>query len=119
MKLRMSHGHPPAGDPKEITIFADSFVRGGDPLVKLLGQGRDQNTVWATYSAAVPIQKAELLYTKDRGAWRERNWDAVPAQLDSSEHKVIATLPPGTTVYFINLTDSRDCITSSEHEELK
>jgi hypothetical protein len=44
MKLRMPNGHPPAGDPKEITAFADSILRGGAPLTKLLGQGRDQDT---------------------------------------------------------------------------
>ena len=26
LKLRMPHGHPPAGDPKEITVFADSLL---------------------------------------------------------------------------------------------
>jgi sialate O-acetylesterase len=119
MKLRMPHGHPPAGDPREITIFADSILRGGEPLPKLLGQGRDRDSVWATYSATVRIEKAELLYTRDRGDWRERHWETAAADLDPNGKKVTARLPQGTTVYFLNLTDSRGCIVSTEHEETR
>lgn len=32
IKLRMPHGHPPAGDPPEIVAFADSVVKGGPKL---------------------------------------------------------------------------------------
>ena len=32
IKLRMTHGHPPFGDPPEITAFADSIVKGGQKL---------------------------------------------------------------------------------------
>ena len=32
--------------------------------------------------------------------------------------KASATLPDGITVYYINLFDNRDCVTSTEHVEI-
>ena len=34
IKVRMPHGHPPAGDPPEIVAFADSIVRGAPKLTE-------------------------------------------------------------------------------------
>jgi uncharacterized protein YycO len=33
--------------------------------------------------------------------------------------KVVATLPDGVRVYYINLFDDRDCVVSTEHVELE
>lgn len=30
LKIRMGHGHPPSGDPREITVFADSILAGSN-----------------------------------------------------------------------------------------
>jgi hypothetical protein len=35
-----------------------------------------------------------------------------------SDGRVTAALPPGTRVYFFNLFDQRDCVVSTEHQEL-
>ena len=41
IRLRMPHGHGPAGEaPKEIQVFADSFLKHGEPLARVTGQGR-------------------------------------------------------------------------------
>lgn len=117
IRLRMPHGHGPAGEaPEEIRVFADSILKGGVPLARITGQGREGTSVWATFEAQAPVTKAELLYTQDRGTWPERNWVAVPAQL--AKGKVTATLPEGVTVYYLNLYDDRNCAVSTEHEEL-
>jgi len=123
IRLRMPHGHGAAGEgPEEIRVFADSFLKGGQPYGKITGQGREGANVWATFECPVPIAKAELMYTKDLGLWPERKWEAVPAQLapgaDAAHGKVTGTLPEGVTVYYLNLYDDRKCAVSSEHEEL-
>ena len=77
IRLRMPHGHGPAGEgPKEIHVFADSILKGGVPLAKITGQGRDGRQVWATYESQRPIKKAELNFTRDLGPWPNRKWEA-------------------------------------------
>ncbi len=118
IRLRMPHGHGDAGEgPKEIFAFADSIVKGDAPLLRLTGQGRDANLVWATFESAGKITKAELNVTRDVGKWPDRKWEALPAQMDATG-RVTATVPEGTTVYYLNLFDDRDCVVSTEHEEL-
>ena len=117
LRPRMPHGHESGWAPKEIATFADSIVNGDAPLAKITGQGRDARNVWATFSCDHPITKAELEFTKDTGPWQKRLWEAAPAQIEGG-NKVAATLPEGTTVYYLNLTDDRDCLVSTEHEEI-
>lgn len=117
IRMRMPHGHGAAGEgPEEIHIFADSILCGGDPLPKFTGTGRDGNTVWATFETKVPIERAELTYTKATGAWKERLWESVPATIENG--KITAALPEGVTVYYVNIFDKRGCVVSTEHVEL-
>jgi dienelactone hydrolase len=120
IRLRMPHGHGPAGEaPKEIQVFADSILKGGEPLAKITGQGRDGRKVWATYESPRPIKYAELNVTRDLGLWPNRKWDAVRIPVGGNPAgRVTGTLPEGATVYYINLFDDRDCAVSTEHEEL-
>ena len=118
IRLRMPHGHGPAGEgPQEIFAFADSILRDARPLPRLTGQGRDSNRVWATFDTVGPLAKAELNVTRDTGKWPDRKWEALPAEVDATG-RVTASLPADTTVYYLNLFDDRDCVVSSEHEEL-
>jgi dienelactone hydrolase len=120
IRLRMPHGHGAAGEaPKEIGVFADSILRGGVPLAKITGQGREGREVWVTYESQRPIKKVELNVTRDLGPWQQRKWDAIPAAIGAdTPGRAKATLPEGVTVYYLNLFDDRDCVVSSEHEEL-
>lgn len=119
LRPRMPHAHGgPGENPKEIQVFAESIVSGGKPLARITGQGRDGRNVWATFSSEQPIAKAELEYTKDTGPWQKRLWEAVPATI-GADGKVTAQLPEGTKVYYVNLTDDRECVVSTEHEEVE
>ena len=118
LRPRMPHGHEPGQVPKEIHIFVESVVNGGTPLAKMTGQGRDGRKVWATFASAQPITKAALHFTKDTGLWPKRLWEEVPATIDAAG-RVDAVLPDGARVWFINVTDDRDCVASTEHEELE
>ena len=119
IRLRMPHGHGGAGEkPKEIHVFADSILKGGDPLLRLGNQGHDGRKVWATFQGAHPVVKAELNITRGTGRWQERKWEALPAVVEANG-QVTATLPEGVTVYYLNVFDDRDCAISTEHEELQ
>ena len=116
IRLRMEHGHGGPGErPEEIHAFADQITSGGQPLASIQSQGGEGRRVWAEYRSAVPIVRAELNYTSQRGAWKERWWNSFPAALDADHAKVTADLPDGVTAYYFNLIDSRGLIVSTEH----
>jgi cephalosporin-C deacetylase-like acetyl esterase len=118
LKLRMPHGHAPAGDPPEITMFADSLVRGGPALPRIVAQGREDRVAWVTYASPTPVTKATLLYTEARGDWVLREWQSVSLPISDGAERITVRIPSGATAYYLNLADSRGCIVSSEHEEL-
>jgi dienelactone hydrolase len=116
LRPRMPHGHESGWAPAEIATFADSIVKGGDLMPIITDQGHEGRKAWATFNSVHPIAKAELHYTKDTGPWQKRLWEIASATL--TEGAASAELPEGTHAYFLNLTDDRDLVVSSEHEEL-
>lgn len=118
LRVRMPHGHGPAGEnPEEIHIFANSLLKGGDPLAKITDQGHSAEEVWATFKSATPIEKAELCFTRGSGRWQERKWETLPADIDSTTNRVTAKLPADAKVFYLNLFDNRQCAVSTEHIE--
>lgn len=117
MKIRMPHDHPPAGDPPEIRVFADSIVHGEPGLAIVTDQGQSGALAWVEWEQEVPVQSAELVYTTDTGNWVTREWRSVPARLTSFGHRAEVAIPSGTTACFFNLKDERGCIVSSGHFE--
>ncbi len=113
----MPHAHGGAGEnPKEIHVFADSIFNGGKHLPKLGQQGREGNTAWTQFEADLPVEKAELNYTKDSGKWQQRKWETTAATLAAG--KASAAIPNGAMVYYFNLTDRSGAFASSEHVEI-
>jgi dienelactone hydrolase len=120
LRVRMPHGHGGAGEnPAEILAFAENQVAHGQPLAKIVAQGRDGQQAWATFEAVSPIQRAELTYTCQTGKWQDRKWETAPATIDAAAHKIVARLPQGVKVYYFNLIDQRNLIVSTEHEEVQ
>ena len=96
IRLRMPHGHGGAGEnPEEIRVFADSILKQGTPLPVITDSGGEGTSVWATYTAKLPVVKAELNFTKDSGRWQDRKWESIPAELTGD--RVTAKLPRGDT----------------------
>jgi dienelactone hydrolase len=117
LHVRLPHGHPPAGDPPEVLAFADSIVRGADPLPRILRVDRAARLVSVAYASARPLARAELNYTAaSSGDWEKREWKTIPAEL--SPGHVQALLPDDAAIYFLNLFDDRDLIVSTEHETI-
>jgi dienelactone hydrolase len=120
LKVRMPHGHPPAGDPKEITVFADSIVKTGTPpLARVIERGRNESTAWITWetAASTPITSVEFVFTTDTGHWPKRNWTSVLARTTPGKQRAENKIPDTATAFYFNLHDSRGCTVSSELRE--
>jgi dienelactone hydrolase len=115
IRVEMPHGHNQGEDPEEIRVFTDSLLRGGTPLARFKGHGRDGDKVWALCESARPIAKAELCYTRASGYWIDRKWNILPARFDSATGRIEAELPLHTTTWFLNAFDDRNCVASTPH----
>jgi dienelactone hydrolase len=115
--VNMPHGHPQGWAPREIGIFVDQHLVGGDPLAQLTDLRREGAAVTATVRCKVPVSAAALHFTTDTGPWKERRWQSRPASCEGSV--VRAGLPPDRPlVYFLTVTDRRGATVSTEHEAL-
>jgi dienelactone hydrolase len=119
LRVRMPHGHGgPGENPAEILAFADNQFGRGPALAKITSQGRDGRRAWATFEASSPLQRAELHYTCQTGKWQDRKWETAAATIDAAAHKVVAQIPQGVKVYYLNLIDRQNLVVSTEHEEI-
>ena len=119
IRIEMPHGHGGLGEnPEEIRLFADSLLRDDLALPRIVGQQVADQQVTLTYDASTPITAAELIFTRDTGAWLERKWQALPLEVPMENHAITAPLPEGTTVFYVNLIDNRGAVVSSEHTEI-
>lgn len=120
IRVRMPHGHGPAGEgPEEIRTFADSVLNGGPPLPAILEQGRENNWAWVKFKGQAPVVTAELTFTKQTGKWQDRLWETIPATIDAQTSTAKAPLPEGATVYYFNLFDEKGQAASSEHQTVE
>jgi len=118
LRVRMPHGHGPAGEnPEEIHVFANHHLKGGKPLPRISSQGQSGTQAWATFSSPVPLKRAELCWTGDGGRWQERKWRQSPATVNPESGKITADVPAEARVFYLNLFDERDCVVSTEHFE--
>ena len=118
LRIRMPHGHGPAGEnPEEIRVFADQLLQGGPALPRIVSAKIVGNQLMVTYASEVDIVKAEFSYTAEKGAWQDRKWDAVEVQINADEKTVVCDIPATATVFYLNLFDNRQCVVSTEHFE--
>jgi len=117
IRIRMPHGHGGAGEnPEEIHAFANSILCKKTPLPTITAQGHDDENAWIAFNPEANITGAELVYTKATGKWQDRLWESIPATVDHDANKATAAIPEGATVFYLNLTDERNLVVSSEHE---
>jgi dienelactone hydrolase len=114
LTLRMTHGHEAGWAPKEIGLFVDAALKGGDTLAKLTPPTVNGETIRCRVASKVPVERARLLYAVDSGPWQERAWAEVEAKRVGDG--VEATLPPDRPlVAFLNVVDARGAVASSPH----
>jgi hypothetical protein len=109
----MPHSHDEGERPEEIYAFADHLLRSMPPLATVQDQRQRGELVWLNYTAQIPIAKVDFNYTTDPGEWKDRRWATVAAE-SQGQHKFRATLPPGVTAYYFNLTDEHGLVVSSD-----
>jgi dienelactone hydrolase len=118
IRVRMPHGHAEGWTPKEIGLFVDSVLTGGAPLPRIGEMETVGGKAAAAFSATVPIVKGELHHAVATGAWQQREWKSVEAQV--SDGKVSADLPGDRPlVYFLSITDGRGALASTPHAVLE
>ncbi len=116
IKLRMLHGHPPYGDPKEITAFADSFLRGTPPLVAFTSAEMKGNQLVVSYETyGRRVVRAELLMTKETNPLLEaRLWTAREIEgWDETPGAFSVPIPEGAVMYYVNLITDDGLVSSS------
>ena len=125
LRVRMPHGHGPAGEnPEEIRAFADAIL--GVPssvaspgLATITGQGSAGTTTWVTWRGGQPIRTAELCFTAASGRWQDRLWETEPATIhptaDGTDGRASAFIPAGATAWYLNLVDDTGLVVSGEH----
>lgn len=113
VRKEMPHGHEAGWAPKEISIFADSYVKNGIPLPRIEEPIVDNNFIKAAYTSGLPLSAAYVLYTNDTGIWEKRQWHEEPANFTDTE--VTVELPDDVRCWFLAIEDERDAYVSSEH----
>ena len=117
IEVRMRHSHPAGWAPKEIGLYVDGVLAGGDPLPRLGPMETADGKTKATITSKVPVASGQLHYTTDSGPWPERTWHSVAAKL--ADGRVEAELPAERPlVYYLSVTDQREAMTSTQHAEL-
>lgn len=126
---RMPHGHGPGWELNmvpEIYALAEHGLKGtGAPLARITQQPEvgAEGTVVLGYLSAVPLVSATLHFLTGPLAYvipegknhfdLAQSFQAEEARIDAVAMTVSAILPEHCTAYYINLTDERGCIVSS------
>jgi dienelactone hydrolase len=116
---KMGHGGGPSNAVPDSYAFADSIVQDGKPWCLQVSQVRNDNIVEVDFSSTKPLERAVLISTTDTGFTGKRKWIESPAMLSKSSElwHLSATLPTGTTAWFIN-AHSQGLTVSSDYQEI-
>ncbi len=116
IKLRMPHGHPPAGDPKEITVWADHYLKGTPKPPTFDSTRVADGRLTATFSSGgAKVVKAEFLWTSDTNpVHMDRAWFVRPADLfEPGKGRCEAAVPSDAVMFFMNLVTDDGCVFST------
>lgn len=114
----MRHGHAPGWNPPDSYAFAESVVQTGAPWCRQLGVKVDGESARISFTSTKPIDKAVLISTSDIGFTGRRKWMDAPADFRQNKDRVIvnATLPSGTTAWFVNIHNAALVVSSDLQE---
>ena len=115
VKVRMPHGHPPAGDPREIAAFADSVVFGRPALPKVTSAEMRGGALAVSWRAdGRRVAQAFLVRTASRdGNWSKRAFDSVPVAFSGAS--LTAAVPPDSELWYVNLVTDDGLVVSTRH----
>ena len=116
----LSHGHGSAYNPPDSYAFAEAIVRDGKPWCVQSSAQQVRGAVSVEFSATRPLERAVLISTTGTGFTGQRKWLEAPARLEQrgATWRVTATLPAGTTAWFVNVR-SATLAASSDYQTVK
>lgn len=116
----MRHSHPAGWNPPDGYAFAESIVREGRPWCVSQEVTREGSVVGVGFATARMLESAVLVSTADRGFTGSRTWTETPASLirQDTTWRATATLPSGTTAWFINVR-AAGLTVSSDFQEVR
>ena len=112
IKHKMAHGHPPAGDPKEIAAWADYYLKGGArPLSVIEAKMSDGRMAVRIDPGDEEAVSAVLLYTKEGQPSSpnvrfsdSREWIVVPIDgFTRGATSVSVDVPAEALIFFVNV----------------
>lgn len=116
LKHRMPHGHPPAGDPKEITALADHVLKGAPAPVEVTSATVSDGRLHVRFDAhGRRVAKAQLLSTTDANpVLMDREWTVAPVDGLSGETSAFsAPVPKGAVMFFANVVTDDGLVSST------
>ncbi|HRR36192.1 MAG TPA: acetylxylan esterase, partial [Clostridia bacterium] len=115
----MGHNHPIAWNVEEPYVFADSVVKSGSPLTKIISvqpSPSDPQKIRIDYQMpqGVSLDHAQIIYTADVSSWTSGIvWNTLPLSNVVGENAVEAVIDPSYKAYYFNLVGSRGLTVSS------
>ena len=118
---KMRHGHGPPWNKPDSYAFADSVVKEGEMWCRQTGCSQKGDLFSVTFTSSKQLIKAVLVSTTDTGATGSRKWIESPVSMITRGQDCIAsaTLPKGSTAWFINVVSKEGLIVSSDFEKKK
>lgn len=121
VRLRMPHGHPPSGDPKDVAAHADHLLKGAPAPARVKGAwvrgGRLEMEVDA---AGRKVAKTELLCTTSSvPLLRDRPWTATPGPLPDAAGRCALPVPENAVMFVANVVTDDGLVASTRIFERK
>lgn len=116
LKHRMPHGHPPAGDPKEIAAFADHVLKGAPAPVEIESAAVSDGRLHVRFDAhGRRVAKAQLLSTTDANpVLTDRAWTTTAVDGFSGESPAFSVpVPTNAVMFFVNLVTDDGLVSST------
>ena len=115
LKHRMPHGHPPAGDPKEISAYADAFLKDGRPLVDITHAWLEKDALRVEFDAhGRRAVRAEVLYTCSTNALlMDRAWTVGKVADFDARGRLSAPVPANAVMFFANVITDDGLVAST------
>lgn len=114
----MRHGHGPGWKKPDSYAFASSVVNDGKAWCVETSSDATGGEVEVVFAATKDLDQSKLVSTTDTGITGDREWIETPAKLtrEGDKWRAQATLPEGSTAWFINVK-SGDLTASSNYQE--
>lgn len=115
LKYRMPHGHPPAGDPKEIVAYADALLKGRRSLVDITHAWLEKDALRVEFDAhGRQAVRAEILYTCSTNALLvERAWTVGKVADFDAKGRLSAPVPADAVMFFANVITDDGLVAST------